>query len=116
MSMDSLSSLSEDDDALLLGLLRELVQADGRLSDAERAHLAKVRSAMGDDRFVRAMQAASSRFGTREALKQAARALTDEKRQRAIFDVVRTVAASDGLTDEEQAPLRWLASWWGIRG
>jgi uncharacterized tellurite resistance protein B-like protein len=106
--------LSPDEDVLLLGLLREVVQADGDYTDAERGQVHQLRDALGQERFERAVAEAQSRFASRAALKDAAKEITDQETRERIFEVLERAAASDGLNEREQKPLKWLASWWDI--
>jgi hypothetical protein len=110
----TLSHLTPDEDAVLLGWMREIVQTDGEYTDAEREEVVKLRLLLGNERFDRAIVAANERFEDRAALKEGAKAITRPEARRAIYDFLRTLAESDEITAEEEKPLRWLASWWDL--
>src|SRR5262245_40661439 len=109
-----LSDLTPDEDVVLLGLLRTIVTADGKYTDAEKRGVDRIREALGAERFDAAMQAASSRFASQDALKEAAKGVTRQSARAAIFAVLSDVAADDGMDDTEMKPLNWLASWWDL--
>ena len=45
-----ISELTPEEDIALVGLLREIVQADGNYSDLEREHIHRIKDAIGHDR------------------------------------------------------------------
>jgi len=109
-----LRELSSEEDVVLVGLLRDVAQADGRYSESEKVHVDRVRAALGAARFEAAVEAARERFPTRDALKAAAKAVTRQDARVVIYDTLDSLAAADGKTSEEQRPLAWLASWWQL--
>lgn len=110
----SLESLTDEEAAILLALARELVHADGAVTVEERAEIDRLRKALGPKRFEAAVALARSDFRARDVLKQAAKEITDVAVRRTIYETLRTLAHVDGIDDEEEKPLRWLASWWKI--
>jgi len=109
-----LSELTHDETLVLLGLMRVVIQADGEFSTSEREHVALVRTALGQERFHAAMLEVTERFPTNDALKAATKAVTRTEARRAIHDVVVKIAESDAMTRDEEKPVRWLESWWGL--
>ena len=109
-----LRDLTPDEDAVLLGFMREIITADGEYSGPERAQVLALESALGKDRVGRAMADAKKRFPSRKELKDAAKLVTRPEARTAIFAFLEKVAKSDILTSEEDQPLKWLASWWDI--
>ena len=67
-------------------------------------------------RFDRAVAGAKERFPTRTSLKDAAKTITHPAARRAMYDFLKSLAASDELTIDEGKALRWLASWWQLEG
>lgn len=111
-----LADLTTDEEAVLLGWMREIIQTDGEYSDEERAEVIQLRTHLGAERFDRAIVAANERFENRAALKDGAKALTRQEARQAIYDFLKELAGSDELTADEEKPLKWLASWWAIAG
>jgi tellurite resistance protein len=109
-----LSQLTHDEVLVLVGFMRVVIQADGEFSNAEREHVALVRTALGTDRFTKAMLEATDAFPDNESLKRATKAVTRPEARRVIHDVLVKVAESDAITPEEEKPLRWIESWWEL--
>ncbi len=111
-----LHELNHEEEIVLVGLLRDIAQADGRYTVAEKRHVDAVRDALGGERFDAAVRAARERFDNREALKSAARGVTRPPARALIFAKLADLAAADGTSAEEEKPLAWLASWWDLPG
>jgi len=109
-----LHELSHEEEVVLVGLLRDVAQADGRYSAAEKAHIDALRAEFGAARFDAAIGAARERFTSREALKNAAREISRQEARVLIFAQLTALAAADGTSSEEEKPLAWLASWWNL--
>jgi uncharacterized tellurite resistance protein B-like protein len=109
-----LHELSHEEEVVLVGLLRDVAQADGRYSAAEKAHIDALRAALGGERFDAAIRVARERFPSRDALKNAAREITRQQARVLIFAELTALAAADGTSSEEEKPLAWLASWWSL--
>jgi len=107
-----LSDFSVDEDLALLGLMRAVVRADGEYSPAERSEMKKLREEMGASRFDVAVGIATERFTSLAALKEHAASIERVDAQSRILRRLVSVAASDGVTDDEEKPLRWLARAW----
>ena len=108
----SLSDLSPEEDTLLLGLMRSIVQADGDYSPQEKREIAALREEMGGARFDTAVAAAEARFADETPLKALAKTVTAVPTQTVILRRLMRVAAADGVTPGEEKPLRWLANAW----
>lgn len=108
----NLDDLTPDEDMVLVGLVREVVQADGEFSAAEKRETAAVRTAMGDSRFAAAAERIRQDCPTRAALKEAAKMMSRQEARETIFAVLQQIAYVDGVDEAEEKPLRWLASWW----
>ena len=109
-----LSELNEDEELALLGLMREIVQADGEYSPGERHAVDELRTELGTARFDKAILRAMDAFDSRAELKEHAKKITRPEARRAIYAALEKVAASDGVTESEAKPLAWLASWWEL--
>lgn len=106
--------LNAAEDVALLGLLREVVQADGVFTDIEQAEVARIRDAIGETRFNAAIHVVQDRFASRGELKEYLKTIERPGARRVIYDILIEVAASDGVDPSEEAPLRWLKSWWDL--
>lgn len=109
-----LSELDTEESTCLMGLLREVVQADGEYSVEEQALVDEIREALGAKRFDAAVVAAKERYRSRAALQEHAQTLTRTDAKTLIVDTLVRIAASDGVDEGEERPLRWLMRTWGI--
>lgn len=109
-----LTELTHDEDLALVGLLREVVQADADYTDEERASIFNLRREMGEERFDQAVAEAREKFKSRGELKDFAKTIDRQQARQLIYDTLHHVAESDGIDQQEEKPLRWLASWWGL--
>ncbi len=107
-----MDDFTPDEDVALLGLLREIITADGDYSDAERAQVEALRGEMGVGRFAVAMEVAQKTFGSRAELKAFAKSIERVAAQKAILGRLRKVAESDGIAPAEAKPLAWLEAAW----
>ncbi len=109
-----IDELTPDEELALVGLLREVIQADGEYTDMERAAVRIVRDGLGAARFDDAIGRAQARFRSRADLKDHARTIGRPEARKLIFDVLEHVARVDGVDQAEEKPLAWLASWWSL--
>ncbi len=109
-----LSELTSDEALVLVGFMRIVVRADGDYSEAERQHVALVERALGEERFQKAMLDVRGQLDKLDLLKAAAKSVTRPEARRTIYDVLEKIAASDEIVVAEEAPLKWLASWWKL--
>lgn len=107
-----LDSFTPDEDLALLGLLRAVIQADGEYTLEERAEVVALRDQMGAARFDRAIAQAKSQLTTLAELKAHAKTIERVDVQTTILRRLVSVAASDGVEQSEEAPIRWLAHAW----
>jgi uncharacterized tellurite resistance protein B-like protein len=109
-----IDELTPEEELALVGLLREIVQADGEYSDQERKAIQIVRNELGPKRFDETIGRCRDQFKSRGDLKEHAKGIKRQEARELIFQVLEKVAEVDGLDDEEKKPLKWLASWWNI--
>ena len=116
----------------LAGLVRFIVQADGRYSPEEFSALTPIvedllsskpatdspyRNGEGEPDASAGwalLDRAAEELDDDEAVKQAAMAVTDQNAREAIFLALYELAASDTITEEEWPVLEWLQKEWGI--
>ena len=108
----NLNELNHEETVVLLGFMRVIIQADGEFTENERGHVARLREALGAERFQVAMHEASQ--WDNDALKTATQAIERAEARKIIHALLVEVAESDSVTPEEEKPLRWLESWWTL--
>jgi uncharacterized tellurite resistance protein B-like protein len=111
-----IDELNDAEELALLGLMREIVQADGEYTPGERAAVDALRTELGVARFDKAILRAMDAFDSRAELKEHAKTITRPEARELIFETLKKVAAADGVGQTEEKPLAWLASWWGLGG
>lgn len=111
-----LSELTAEEQIVLLGLMREVVQADGKYSSGERVEVAKLEQELGGDAFVAATKGATDQFTSRDKLMAATRAVERTEARRVILSRLVKMASADHVHEEEEAPLRWLSRVWPDAG
>lgn len=107
-----MKDFSPEEDLALIGLMREIIQADDEYSDEERVEVDRLRDDMGAARFAVAIEVAKKRFKTRRELAAHVRTITRVDAQKLILARMREVAAADGIHPAEQKPLEWLQAVW----
>lgn len=106
-----IQDLTPQEDLVFIGLLKEVIQADGDYSEEEKAAVAELEEKMGSDRFLTAMERAKA-FASRAELKDHAKKIERVGAQKVILNFLIHVAAVDGVDGSEEKPLKWLTSWW----
>lgn len=109
-----LRDLSDDELRVFVGLVREVVRADGDYSDGEKAFVAELSERIGAARFQAAMDEVRAQLPKRALLKDAAKRIERKEARQVMFDELIRLAAVDGVEEPEVKPLSWLASWWDI--
>jgi hypothetical protein len=109
-----ITELNETEEVVLVGLMREIVQADGEYTDAERKAVEVVRAELGPERFERAIERARDQLRSRADLKSLAQGIEREEVRELIYRVLEKVAEIDGVAPEEEKPLAWLSAWWKV--
>ncbi len=109
-----LADLTADEATALVGLLREIVQADHDYSTAEEGAVQGIRTELGRERFDAAIDDVRERFPHRHDLKEHVKTISRPEARKLIYDRLFQVAEADGLDSSEEKPLKWLASWWEL--
>ena len=107
-----MKDFTPDEDLALIGLMREIIQADDEYSDEERVEVDRLRDDLGVARFAVAIELAKKRFRSRKDLAAHVQTITRPAAQKAIFERLGAVAAADGIHPAEEKPLEWLAQIW----
>ena len=110
----TIQELTNDEALALMGLLREIIQADNVYSQDERASIQKLAAEIGVDRFNAVVAEAKERFPSQKDVKDHAKTITRPEARRAIYEALSEVAAADELLPSEEKVLTWLRSWWKL--
>lgn len=99
---------------MFVGLVREIVRADGEYTEREEAFVAELSEQIGPERFREAMDEVREQMSKRAELKDAAKRVERQEARQLMFDHLIKAAVVDGVDEAEVKPLSWLASWWNI--
>jgi uncharacterized tellurite resistance protein B-like protein len=111
MEMDA---LTPEEDLALIGLLKAVIQADKQLSFEENEALKRVSAQMGPDRFHERVSEAKELFKTLSDIKAHAQTIERPEARQLIFAHAKEMARQDGVIEEEEDILSWLAETWGV--
>ncbi len=112
--MIELNELTSDEELVLIGLLKAVIQADRQLSLEEDEQLERVARAVGEQRFRERVSEARRAFSTLDDIKRHALRLQRQPARQLIFNMVQEMAKQDGLIPEEEEVLAWLAESWEV--
>ena len=107
-----MKDFTPEEDLALIGLMREIIQADDEYSDEERVEVDRLRDEIGAARFAVAIELAKKRFQHRRDLAAHVATITRVDAQKLILKRMREVAEADGIHPEEEKPLEWLQKVW----
>lgn len=109
-----MKDFTQDEDLALIGLMREIIQADDEYSDEERVEVDRLRDDIGAARFAVAIEMAKKRFKSRKELAAHVQTIARPEAQKTIFERLRSVAEADGIHPAEEKPLEWLRKVWNV--
>ncbi|MEZ4321711.1 MAG: hypothetical protein R3F61_29825 [Myxococcota bacterium] len=113
MEAPYLPELSTDERHALVALVRNLVVADGHVSDSEMYDLVELGVSLGQEEFGEAMRATRDIHRDRLATLELARRVTREGVRRVILSIVEQVAEGDGVHFAEVELIHQLRAIWG---
>ncbi len=110
----AIADLTLSERVTLVALARLVIRADGKISTREAAAMQELAEAVGPDRFVEAITAAEVQAPSAEDARRCAAAVTAPQTRQLLYRLIHYMAASDGLSPDELAELRWLAALWEL--
>jgi uncharacterized tellurite resistance protein B-like protein len=111
-----LEDLDQHERLALVALIKAIVFADRRVSADEAELLPEIIAAIGEDAYRRTFTIAAERFGDETSLKTFLATIERQEARDLIYETLGELAASDGVSREEQALLGWLGATWSIDG
>lgn len=110
-----LTDLQKDEALALGGLVRLMIRADGRFSEAEEAQVNAIGADIGGaETFWRCISESAQALKTEADVRRAAKAISRREAQEFIYDIVTSVAVVDALSPAEEGLLDQLRSSWNI--
>jgi len=110
----NLTDLNEDERLALIGLVAQMVSADGEMSEEEMAELGHLGAEMGQSAFAAAFEAQKSQFSSLDDAIDFAATIENPEAREMIHTCLVDMAQSDGLVEEEASLIRRVAMMWGI--
>jgi len=109
-----LARLNDEEQLVLVGLLKLIARADHALSTAETGALVRLREHMGLEPWTAAIGRAKERFHSRDDVLAAAGAIADQQSRNLIYGELYRLAASDEIDRAEARVLHEVAELWDI--
>ncbi len=110
----NLTDLNADERLALIGLVAQMVSADGEMSEEEMAELGQLGAEMGQEAFASAFEAQKGRFNNIDDAIDFAANIENQDAREMIHTCLVDMAQSDGLVDVEANIIRRIALMWGI--
>lgn len=110
-----LEDLNEDEKTALVGLVKAVVMADGKVSDDELEEVDQIVAALGEESYQRHLDAFESRFSDELAFQKFLQTITRQDARELIYGTVLSGAAADAIEGGESELLSWLATAWNIQ-
>ncbi len=109
-----LTDLTHDEQLALVALVETVVGSDVAVSEDERAHIATIAAAFGDEAYRALATEADERFTDEAELKTFLETLIRPDARELIYGTVLDAALPDLVDRHESSLLGWLATTWGI--
>jgi hypothetical protein len=109
-----LKDLNGDERTALVGLVREVVMADGNLSEDELDEVGEIVDAFGEQGYQKALDSFEARFSDEDSFRRFLSGITRQEARELIYGTVLQGAAADAIEGGESELLSWLADTWKI--
>ena len=109
-----LEDLNEDEKTALVGLVKAVVMADGKVSEDEVEEVDQIVAALGEESYQSHMDAFESRFTDELSFQKFLKTITRQDARELIYGTVLSGAAADAIEGGESELLSWLATAWNI--
>lgn len=109
-----ITALTHDERIALVALAKWVVHADERVSDEEKAQLAKLRGTLGAPEWNSVVRDARRRFTDPSTLATAAEIVERPQAREAIYAALVELARADAFDSDEVRILNWVAQAWGF--
>ncbi len=106
--------LSDDEQRVLVGLVKLVVHADNEVSDDERAQLSKLQADIGATKWNARVAEAREAYPTIAELEVSARGVTRPEARDTIHRILVDIADADEIIAAEDHVLRWVEQEWGL--
>lgn len=109
-----IADMTEDEQHALAGLVRWMLQVDGRISTEERTHLDVIAEQLGTEQFWALLDMAEREPLDVEALRACASRVLRKPAQETIYGALLDIAIAGTIVSSESEVLDWLIGFWGL--
>ncbi|HEY4187571.1 MAG TPA: hypothetical protein VGP07_21015 [Polyangia bacterium] len=109
-----LEDLNDDETTALVGLVKAVVLADGKVTPDEMEEVDEIVAALGEESYQRHLDLFESRFPDEESFQKFLKTITRQDARDLIYGTVLSGAAADAIEGGESELLSWLATAWNI--
>jgi hypothetical protein len=109
-----IDELNEDERTALVGLVKTIVFADGRVSEDELEEVEHIVEAIGEEAYQKHMDAFEARFPDEETFQKFLMTIKRQDARELIYGTILDGAAADAIEGGESELLSWLATTWAI--
>ena len=109
-----LHELNDSERTALVGLVKAIVFADGRISEDEQDEVADIIDALGEESYQKHMDAFEERFPDEASFKKFLKTITRQEARELIYGTILDGAAADAIEGGESELLAWLATAWDL--
>jgi len=109
-----LHELNDNERTALVGLVKAVIFADGRVSEDEENEVADIIDAIGEEAYQKHMDAFEERFPDEASFQKFLTTITRQEARELIYGTILDGAAADAIEGGESELLSWLATAWDL--
>jgi len=109
-----IEDLNADERLALVGLVKAVVLADGRVSDEEVDEVKDIVDDIGEETYRDLLTAFEARFGDEASFRRFLQTIVRQDARDLIYGTILEGAAADAIEGGESELLTWLAGAWSI--
>jgi uncharacterized membrane protein YebE (DUF533 family) len=109
-----LDELNEDERTALVGLVKSIIFADGRISEDEKDEVADIVDALGEESYQKHMDFFEERFSDEASFQKFLKTIKRQEARELIYGTILDGAAADAIEGGESELLTWLATAWDL--
>lgn len=109
-----LHELNDNERTALVGLVKTIIFADGRISEDEQDEVAEIVDALGEDSYQKHLDDFEARFPDEASFQTFLATITRQDARELIYGTILDGAAADAIEGGESELLTWLATAWDL--
>jgi hypothetical protein len=109
-----LTDLNADERLALVGLVKAVVMADGKVSEDEMDEVQEIVDAFGEEAYRGFLDTFESRFPDEDSFRTFLKTIDRQEARELIYGTILAGAAADAIEGHESELLTWLAQAWNV--